>query len=397
MTPTSSDFFEDDPHEASKLKIEAYGKYLQPLAYKLLSRFQRLYIVDGFAGAGRYEPADHGAGVDGSPLVAARFAKQYNVDHHRRRRDIRLINVEKDRENYARLVRNLAGFGELCVNLHGSFELQLDDILRRIGRHPALFFLDSFGMQAVDVRVIDRILERRADCVTEFLIHFSDKALNRVAGNLNAQTVREIDRQAAESKLRNLDEMIGTPWWRGCFTNPELATAEQRCDAAAEIYMAQVRQRGIQCVNELRMRDAYDDPPRYRLIFATRNAHGTYLMSDIGAKHEAKLFSARFEGTFELSWKRDERSRQRAALREEIHRYGLELGVVSPLDIYLRFSPEHFARWETHDYDECLRELVTAGGIDRASAKGIDAREKLRFTPIAQGSLFGAGETEAGS
>jgi three-Cys-motif partner protein len=388
--PTSSDFFEDDPHEASRLKIEAYGKYLQPLAYKLLSWNRRLYIIDGFAGAGRYEPDEADRCVDGSPMVAARFAHQYNVDHHREGRKIRLINVEKDRENYGRLTHNLAGFGELCLNIPGRFEAQLDRILREAGRYPALFFLDSFGMQAADVRVIDYILERREGCVTEFLVHFSDKALARIAGNLHARTTREVDRRAAESKLRNLDEIIGTSWWRGAFTTPKLKTAEERCDAAAEIYMNQLNQRGIQFVNELRMRDAYDDPSRYRLIFATRNAHGTYLMNDIAAKHEARLFVARFHGTFELAWKRDERATQRAALRDAIYAWGLERSIATPQEIYMHFTPIEFGHWETHDYDECLRELVALGGIDRKTAKGIKVKEKLRFIPMAQHSLFGA-------
>lgn len=390
--PTSNDFFEDDPHEASKLKIEAYGKYLKPLAYKLLSRYRRLYIIDGFAGAGRYEPDSDGVRTDGSPLVAARFAHQYNVDNHRSGRDIRLINVEKDHENYARLTHNLAGFGDVCLNLHGRFEAQLDCILQEVGRNPTLFFLDSFGMQATDVRVIDYILERRAGCVTEFLIHFSDKALNRVAGNLLAKTTREIDRQAALRKVRNLDEILGTSWWRGCFTNPKFATSEARCAAAAEIYMNQLEQRGIAYVNELRMRDAYDDPPRYRLIFATRSAHGTYLMNDIAAGHEGDLFTARFEGTFELAWKRGERAQQRTALRDAIYAWGLERGIARPLDIYMYFTPLHFGRWRIHDYHECIRELVTMGGIDRKTPKGIKDREKLRFISIAQGSLFGTVE-----
>lgn len=389
MTPSSSDFFEYDPHEASRLKIEAYGKYLQPLTYKLLSRHPRLCIVDGFAGAGRYEPEDGHRCVDGSPMVAARFAHQYNVDHHREGRDIRLINVEADRETHARLAHNLAGFGDLCRNIHGRFETELDQILREVGRHPTLFFLDSFGMQAADVRVVDRILEQRERCITEFLIHFSDRALTRIAGNLHATTRRDVDRRAAETKLRNLDEIIGTSWWRGCFTNTRLESAEERCQAAAQIYMTQLEHRGIPFVNELRMRDAYDDPPRYRLIFATRNAHGTYLMNDIAAKHEAGLFAARFDGSFDVAWRRDERGRERAALRDAIYAWGLALGVATPLEVYLHFTPLEFGRWETHDYNECLRDLVAMRGIDRRTATGIKEREKLRFVAMAQGSLFG--------
>src|SRR6185437_12617065 len=392
MTPSSSDFFEDDPHEASKLKIEAYGKYLQPLAYKLLWRNPRLCIVDGFAGAGRYEPDESDRCVDGSPLVAARFAHQYNIDHHGQGRDIRLINVERDRETYARLTHNLAGFGDLCLNIHGRFESEVDKILGTVGRHPTLFFLDSFGMQAADARVIDYILGHRKGFITEFLIHFSDKALTRIAGNLHASTRRDVDRRAAESKLRNLDEIIGTSWWRGCFTNDKLKSSEARCQAAAQIYMAQLEQRGIPFVNELRMRDAYDDPPRYRLIFATRNAHGTYLMNDIAAKHEANLFAARFDGSFDMTWKRDERARERALLRDAIYAWGLERGVATAFDVYLQFTPVEFGRWETHDYDECLRELVGLRGIDRRNARGIKIKEKLRFIPMAQGSLFGVSD-----
>jgi hypothetical protein len=153
--------------------------------------------------------------------------------------------------------------------------------------------------------------------------------------------------------------------------------------------MNQLEQRGIPYVNELRMRDAYDDPPRYRLISATRNPHGTYLMNDIAAGHEADLFNARFDGTFELAWKRDERAGARSALRDAIYAWGLARGTTSPLDIYMEFTPMHFGRWRIHDYDECIRELVTMGGIDRKTAKGVKDREKLRFIPIVQGSLFG--------
>lgn len=392
MAPASADFFDDDQHEASRLKVEAYGKYLKPFAYKLLSWNRRLYVVDGFAGAGRYSPDADGRQAPGSPLVAARFAGQYNVDHLRDGREVRLINVENDPDNFQRLRHTLAGFGDLCLNLPGRFEAQLDQILAVIGRHPTLFFLDSFGMKGADVRVIDAILQRREGCVTEFLIHFSDRTLARIAGNLHAKTRREADRQAAQSKLRNADEIIGTSWWRGCFTNPQFTCAEERCDAAAEVYMNQLGHRGIQFVNELRMRDHYDDPPRYRLIFATRNPHGTYLMSDIAAKHEAGLFAARFDGSFELAWKREERARERATLRDEIYAWGLARSNARPLDVYLHFSPLHFARWQIHDLDGCLRELVDMGGIDRKSSKGIKERERLRFIPMSQGSLFGSNE-----
>jgi three-Cys-motif partner protein len=384
---TAGDFFDDDPHEASRLKIEAYGKYLKPFAYKLLSWNRRLYVVDGFAGAGRYKPKDDGVAVLGSPMVAARMSREINLS--KGRTAIRLINVEKDAGNYTELTRNLAGFGDLCHNFLGEFAQKLDAVLLEIGEYPALFFLDSFGMQAADVRVIDYILERRPGCVTEFLIHFSDKALTRVAGNLYAKTKRDVDRRAAETKLRNMDAILDTNWWRGCFTNPKLTTAEKRCSAAAELYMERLRSKGILFVNEMRMRDAYDDPPRYRLIFATKSAHGTFLMNDIAAGHEADLFKARFEGSFDVQLKQAERHDQRAALRSAIHSWALERGGwATPLEVLMHFTPIEFGRWRSSDYNECLRELVRLGGIDRPTPRGIEEKEKLHFIPIAQASFF---------
>jgi hypothetical protein len=56
-----------------------------------------------------------------------------------------------------------------------------------------------------------------------------------------------------------------------------------------------VNYRGIEVVHELLMRDAYDDPPRYRLIFATRSAHGlgAHRSTDTRSDRSAPQRSAR--------------------------------------------------------------------------------------------------------
>ncbi len=38
---------------------------------------------------------------------------------------------------------------------------------------PVLFFIDPFGMEGADLRLIDRILDRKSKTVTELLINFS--------------------------------------------------------------------------------------------------------------------------------------------------------------------------------------------------------------------------------
>jgi three-Cys-motif partner protein len=387
----ASDFFDDEQHEASRLKIEAYRKYLQPLAYKVLHYHRRLWVVDAFAGAGRYARDDSGYSADGSPLVAARFAHQYNVDHAREGKQISLINVERDPHLFARLQSNLTPFGPVAMNLQGRFQDHLEQIARIVGREPVLFFIDPFGMEGADIRLIERILRHRGGQrdITELLIHFSDRALARLAGNLAENQRSPIGQRASSSKVAYLDAVLGTRWWRGALVNPNLATFEARSDAIATLYAHELRKRGISHVHELRMRDKLDTSPRYRLIFTTRSAHGSFLMSDIAACHEADLFKARWEGSFEIDWQRQRRADQRDQLRSGIHRWGLERRRASFEQIVLHFAPEKFGEWRTSDYAACVRELVGLGGIDRPrGAAGIANKEQLVFTPTIQESLF---------
>ncbi len=157
----------------------------------------------------------------------------------------------------------------------------------------------------------------------------------------------------------------------------------------ATLYANELRKRGISHVHELRMRDSLDAAPRYRLIFTTRSAHGSFLMSDIAAKHEADLFAARWEGTFEIDWQHQRRADSKDLLRSEIHRWGLEQGAVTTEQIILHFAPQKFGEWRTSDYSACIRELIQLGGIDRPrGTAGIANKERLHFLSTLQESLF---------
>lgn len=390
MCPTDGNQFFEEQSETSRRKIEVYSKYLKPLSYKILSRYPRLWIVDGYAGAGAYDEDAQGNRAAGSPLAAAQFARQHNVvSRTKNGREILLINVESHPERFARLEETLRPFRPDVTNMKGRFQDRLDDVLARTAGEPALFFIDPFGMEGADIQVIERILERRGKTVTELLINFSDRGFLRMAGNLDAKASRPQDLTAAATKVKSLDAILGTSFWQGAWRNPELTT-EKKLQQVAELYAVQLRDRGIEHVHQVRMRDAWDGPAVYRLMFATRSAHGVLMLSDIVAKYERELFDVRFEGSFDLAWAAEERSKRRGALRTAIHEFGLASGGATPQQVYLHFSPIHFAEWTQKDYMECLRELVKVGGIKRTDAVGIKPKEQLLFVPIAQADLFGS-------
>jgi hypothetical protein len=66
-----------------------------------------------------------------------------------------------------------------------------------------------------------------------------------MAGNLDDNDQRkEVGQKVADAKVQRLNEVIGTPWWQGAWSNKGMTTNE-RIDAIATLYENQVRDRGF--------------------------------------------------------------------------------------------------------------------------------------------------------
>ncbi|HEY3544141.1 MAG TPA: three-Cys-motif partner protein TcmP [Gaiellaceae bacterium] len=379
------DFFHD-PMWASLAKIAILRNYLTPFAYKLGSKPPgRVWLVDGFAGAGCYEPDENGKSQDGSPLASAKVARDLEIKGARQQ--LRTINVESDRDTFVRLIGNLAPYQHLCLNIPKTFEDALDEILKTIRNDPALFFLDPFGVNGIEMDLLDRIRERAGK--TELLIHFSDRSVLRMAGNLDDNEQRkEVGQKAADAKVLKLNDVIGTHWWQGAWSNKS-STTNERIDAIAELYANQLRSRGFNFVHEIRMRDEYPDRPKYRLVFATRSPHGVELMSTFACEYERQLHDRHYEGSFELEWEKERRAARLAQLQGEIHALGVSRGAMTQQEILHELAPLHFGEFLTTEYHREIRKMVDTGGIDRPSHTGIKNRERLTFVEKPQQTLFG--------
>jgi three-Cys-motif partner protein len=379
------DFF-SDPMWASLAKIAILRKYLRPFTYKLGSRPPgRVWLVDGFAGAGCYEPDVTGNTKDGSPRAAAKLARELELD--RSEPLLRTINVEADFATYLKLLATLAPYKHLCANINKTFENALEEILATIRNDPALFFLDPFGVNGIEMHVLERIRARAGK--TELLIHFSDRSVLRMAGSLDDNEQRkEVGQKASDAKVAKLDEVIGSTWWQRIWSNKQLTT-DQRIDGIAKLYASELRARGFNYAHEIRMRDDYTDRPKYRLVFCTRSPHGVELMSYFACEYERELFDRHYEGSLDIYWIEQEREDARAALRDEIHALGVLKGTMTTRAIVHALTPLHFGDFLGSEYSAAIRELVDVGGIDRKSRKGIKETETLKFVSMPQQSLFG--------
>lgn len=393
--PTNPERFFEDPKESSRYKVELLRDYARPFFYKLGSRYPLIWIVDGYAGPGVYEAEGGSAAQMGSPLVTAQVAHQVMDEGHRS--ELRIVNVERNGELFARLRDNLRGYEARVTNLLGSFESRADEILQLVGNDPVLFFIDPFGMEGADLRVIDRLITRKARTVTELLINFSYRGFQRMAGNLTERSRSPAREKAAATKVTNLDAMLGDGTWRWIW-NDDTLTPEEKCAAVAKKYRASLRGREIEHVHPVRMRDTFYGPTRYELVFATRSSHGVYLMSDFVARYERELFNAAHTDiSLEPQIREQENEERRGGLRRAIHDVGLDRRLATPGQITRALAPTHFGLFTERDYMRCLRELVREGGILRDTDKGIEAAEKLRFIPLRQPDLFGSLEGSLGS
>ena len=381
--PSTQDEFFDEPRAVSLHKLNLYGDYLTPWTYKLASGFRNLHVVDGFAGAGMYRRAQDGKVQDGSPRVAAVWAAEQ--ERVRGYPVLQCINVEADAGRYAELQRNLAPWPGLVTNLPGTFAANLDAILERVQRNPVFFFLDPFGVAGIEMALIEQIL-KRGGRHNELLIHFSDRAFKRMAGHVVNRDRLPVGRKVAESKLARLDAVLGSPMWRRWWQDG--ADTDAAFDKIVDLYLAQLRERGFAYAAPIAMRDNYGERPRYRLIFATRSAHGIALMSDIACRYERRLYDEHLAGQLDLLASSDEKVRARE-LRDRVHQTGLALAAEATLEqIIHHLAPRLFGKHTRPEYAQAIRDLVREGLIDRDSPKGVGDREPLRFIVPAQGSLL---------
>ena len=94
-TRSPIDFF-DEPKAVSLNKLDLFGSYLTPWTRKLGSGWRDgIWVVDGFAGAGAYQPDGKGRVYDGSPKIAAKWAAEQ--ERARCYPLLQCINTEADR------------------------------------------------------------------------------------------------------------------------------------------------------------------------------------------------------------------------------------------------------------------------------------------------------------
>jgi three-Cys-motif partner protein len=272
--PTKVSYFAE-LKEWSERKLNLLDKYLDSATKIMASiggtkRLTKVYYIDGFAGTGIYED-----GSQGSPVRAANLAKQ-NQDAGKSY-TLKCINVEEDSKNFANLQESTKYFGNLVLNLPGTFTANVDHILKEIRNVPSICFLDPFGVEGLDWDAVVKMIRRSGQ--TDFWIRFDAEYVLRLDG------FYESTAPEATSKLGIITRTYGIDNIDQIHNYLLGVSPDARKRNAVELYLDQLqtafastKREGYAAVYQLK---GLDGDNKYHLVFASSNKKGIVLASNI--------------------------------------------------------------------------------------------------------------------
>lgn len=304
----------------------------------------KVVIVDGYAGAGRYDD-----GSPGSPELIVQALSPLND------RDMTCYFVERDQTTFDSLCAVLAqlnpGPSVKCVPLPGRIEDRFDELLAGSKDIPLFVFLDPLGFGLPFERiahVFDSRPVARYSPATEVMFRIDSRSIFRTRGAL----LSDAEYPGKVAQLGRLDDTAGDHWWR----DPAMAgldTSRYLSWFIDELFQ-RLRQRTKADGWKVELRHDPDHLPAYYLIFLTRHPAGMDVFS-------ACLSSAQEE------WRRavfDEQWRSTVGRNRAAGQFGL-FGLFGEDDPDAEFGSQESARvaaW-TDTLAANLRLLVTEHSV----------------------------------
>jgi three-Cys-motif partner protein len=306
-----SDHF-DEFEDHTLLKHLILDKYVSAWAAKLL-RFlgtgAQVWFVDAFAGEGGDK-----MGNPGSPVIAGRIAEgiaqKFPPASHTGKPPMRVLAIERDQSRYQKLCAAMEPFtspnSSIALLRHGTLTQRLDGFVDYVGKAPALFFLDPFG---VDGLLVDDLPKLLSGPQNEVFALFSDIGAKRLHATLMTEErdvdyevsqvlatpslFPEFDEDAVERKRKEVERSTGAlkatqaasqrilAEALGADTVAELnaTPADERPQKLTQIYMRRLREGGAKYVISFPVRDSRNAAV-YQLVHASKSKQGLRTMKE---------------------------------------------------------------------------------------------------------------------
>jgi three-Cys-motif partner protein len=160
--------------EHSQIKLRAFERYLPPWTGKVGSSrgVKRLWIVDGFAGAGQYD-----SGEFGSSGIALSHAAATNAAD--RGYKVACYFVEASAVPYQRLTQLCSQFPTVeVIPTKNNFWTQINNVADFVGDSPAFVFVDPFGLGDLKFDSLARLCQALPRL--DLMVNFASPAARRL-------------------------------------------------------------------------------------------------------------------------------------------------------------------------------------------------------------------------
>lgn len=275
---STKDFFKNKKGW-SIFKDEIIGYYLVPYISKILSTNRPLFLIDCFAGKGKFD-----SGEDGSPLIIAKQIEAILVDESRPNRDIYGIFIEnKYNED---LSKNLSDFKN-CTVCSGNFEEQVDTILELSPKCNIFLYVDPYGPKSIPYEPFSRI-KTKGFSSCELLINFNSIGFLREGSALLklSHSFEDMDENSEDyeemddiENLERWDDIANGDYWQEILKkkNAGVLNKFEAEELFINEYCKQIKKLFKYVIN-IPILEKTPNLPKYRLIFGTDHVDGLILM-----------------------------------------------------------------------------------------------------------------------
>lgn len=293
-----NDKFFSKQKPAAVLKHSVFSAYVSVFMGMLGKRYpgRPLWLIDGYAGPGKYDADETGEQKNGSPLVALELALAGRKMCPPR--EVRCVFIEAEQKYAKELTENVKPFTDqgLRAEVHiGNVNTHLGTVWSGIGADsPVLTFIDPFGISAVTKQTMTQVLLNPSRAATsEVLVNINVEAISRHGGCLqwSDKHVPEFKPSVETDNGVGLsDAFFGGTQWRASFleARERLGDANLAALEVVKEYLAQVEKETGAMSVAVPIRRTERGAMLFLFTLFYRHPAAAYKFADAAAKGTAK-------------------------------------------------------------------------------------------------------------
>jgi len=256
--------------EQTYVKHYFLERYLELVAYNILSSYNEFVYVEGFSGP--WKARDEAFGDTSFALAIEKLRRVQNKSRQiwGANKSIQCMFVERDNKAFAALQAYLKATTQISTNaVPGEFEASIPKLAELIGNRFCFLFIDPVGWTGFGLRAIQPLLKLKG----EVLINLMSTQINRF------HTVRDAKTAAS------FDLLFGGPDWFDEFKEILATRGVKPEQAVLETYTRRLKRfGGYNFVTSTRVKFPTKDRTYFHLIYATRHPKGVLVFRQVEKK-----------------------------------------------------------------------------------------------------------------